>query len=259
MPNPTNTVLLRLVDDFLLVTPHLTRAKAFLRTLRIPVSLAMADRPLHFSTLVRGVPEYGCLANLRKTVVNFPVEDGALGGQAPLQLPAHCLFPWCGLLLDTQTLEVRSDYSSYARTSIRASLTFNQGFKAGRNMRRKLFAVLRLKCHGLFLDLQVNSLQTVFTNVYKIFLLQAYREDPGGTSLGAQGASGPFPLEAAQWLCLHAFRLKLAGHHITYSCLLGPLRAASAQLCRRLPRATLAALEAAVDPALTADFKTILD
>ncbi|EPY89918.1 hypothetical protein CB1_000069005 [Camelus ferus] len=271
-------VLLRLVDDFLLVTPHLTRAKAFL------------------STLVRGVPEYGCLANLRKTVVNFPVEDGALGGQAPLQLPAHCLFPWCGLLLDTQTLEVRSDYSSYARTSIRASLTFNQGFKAGRNMRRKLFAVLRLKCHGLFLDLQVNSLQTVFTNVYKIFLLQAYRfhacvlqlpfnqpvrRNPAfflrvvsdtasraysllkarnsGTSLGAQGASGPFPLEAAQWLCLHAFRLKLAGHHITYSCLLGPLRAASAQLCRRLPRATLAALEAAVDPALTADFKTILD
>nr|XP_031298479.1 telomerase reverse transcriptase isoform X1 [Camelus dromedarius] len=243
-------VLLRLVDDFLLVTPHLTRAKAFL------------------STLVRGVPEYGCLANLRKTVVNFPVEDGALGGQAPLQLPAHCLFPWCGLLLDTQTLEVRSDYSSYARTSIRASLTFNQGFKAGRNMRRKLFAVLRLKCHGLFLDLQVNSLQTVFTNVYKIFLLQAYRfhacvlqlpfnqpvrRNPAfflrvvsdtasraysllkarnsGTSLGAQGASGPFPLEAAQWLCLHAFRLKLAGHHITYSCLLGPLRAA------RSPRA----------------------
>ena len=47
---------------------------------------------------------------------------------------------------------------SYAGTSIRASLTFNQGFKAGRNMRRKLLAVLRLKCHGLFLDLQVCGL-----------------------------------------------------------------------------------------------------
>ncbi|XP_058420373.1 telomerase reverse transcriptase isoform X2 [Diceros bicornis minor] len=81
-------VLLRLVDDFLLVTPHLTQARAFLRT------------------LVRGVPEYGCVANLRKTVVNFPVDGGALGGAAPLQLPAHCLFPWCGLLLDTRTLEV---------------------------------------------------------------------------------------------------------------------------------------------------------
>ncbi|XP_057565961.1 telomerase reverse transcriptase isoform X3 [Hippopotamus amphibius kiboko] len=277
-PKPSFRVLLRLVDDFLLVTPHLTQAKAFLRT------------------LVRGVPEYGCLANLRKTVVNFPVEDGALGGAAPLQLPAHCLFPWCGLLLDTRTLEVRCDHASYARTSIRASLTFNQGFKAGRNMRRKLLAVLRLKCHGLFLDLQVNSLETVFTNVYKIFLLQAYRfhacvlqlpfhqpvgRNPSfflrlvadtasrcyalllarnaGMALGAQGAGGPFPSEAAHWLCLHAFLLKLARHRAAYSRLLGALRAARARLCRRLPRATLAALEAAADPALPADFKTILD
>lgn len=57
------------------------------------------------------MPEYGCLANLRKTAVNFPVEDGARGGPAPLQLPAHYLFPWCGLLLDTRTLEVHCDYA----------------------------------------------------------------------------------------------------------------------------------------------------
>lgn len=46
---------------------------------------------------------------------------------------------------------------SYAQTSIRASLTFGQGFKAGRSMRRKLFGVLVLKCHSLFLDLQVSA------------------------------------------------------------------------------------------------------
>nr|XP_036871408.1 telomerase reverse transcriptase isoform X2 [Manis javanica] len=271
-------LLLRLVDDFLLVTPHLTQAEAFLRT------------------LVQGVPEYGCVANLGKTVVNFPVEVSTLGGTAPLQLPAHCLFPWCGLLLDTQTLEVLCDYSSYAQTSIKASLTFNQGFKPGRNMRRKLFAVLRLKCHDLFMDLQVNSLQTVCTNVYKIFLLQAYRfhacvlqlpfsqhvrKSPSfflrvisdtasrcyallkaknpGMSLGARGASGPFPSEAVQWLCLHAFLLKLARHSVTYRCLLGALRAAKARLSQQLPKVTLAVLEAAADPALTTDFKTILD
>ncbi|XP_039093962.1 telomerase reverse transcriptase isoform X7 [Hyaena hyaena] len=62
-------------------------------------------------TLVRGVPEYGCTANLQKTAVNFPVDDSAPGSAAPLQLPAHCLFPWCGLLLDTRTLEVFCDYS----------------------------------------------------------------------------------------------------------------------------------------------------
>ncbi|XP_024906273.1 telomerase reverse transcriptase [Pteropus alecto] len=245
-------VLLRLVDDFLLVTPHLTHAKAFLRT------------------LVRGVPEYGCLANLPKTVVNFPVGDGP-GVAAPLQLPAHCLFPWCGLLLDTRTLEVACDYSSYAQTSIRASLTFSQGFKAGRSMRRKLFGVLVLKCHSLFLDLQVNSLQTVCTNVYKILSLQAprfhacvlqlpfnrpVRGNPSfflhvildtasrchgllkakntGMSLGAKGAAGLFPSEPQS-------------------------PTARARLGRQLPAATLATLQAAADPALTADFKTILD
>ncbi|XP_023095586.2 telomerase reverse transcriptase isoform X2 [Felis catus] len=130
-------VLLRLVDDFLLVTPHLAQAQAFLRT------------------LVSGVPEYGCTANLQKTAVNFPVDTGAPGSAAPLQLPAHCLFPWCGLLLDTRTLEVFCDYSSYAQTSIRSSLTFSQGTRPGRNMRRKLLAVMRLKCCAVFLDLQV--------------------------------------------------------------------------------------------------------
>ncbi|XP_023095629.2 telomerase reverse transcriptase isoform X15 [Felis catus] len=247
-------------------------------------------------TLVSGVPEYGCTANLQKTAVNFPVDTGAPGSAAPLQLPAHCLFPWCGLLLDTRTLEVFCDYSSYAQTSIRSSLTFSQGTRPGRNMRRKLLAVMRLKCCAVFLDLQVNSIHTVYTNIYKIFLLQAYRfhacvlqfpfnqpvrKNPSfflrviadtasrcysllkakntGLSLGAKGASGPFPSEAARWLCLHAFLLKLARHSSTYRCLLGPLRAAKAQLRRQLPRATLDALEAAASPGLPADFRTILD
>ena len=35
--------------------------------------------------------------------------------------------------------------------------------------------------------------------------------------------------------------------------------AARERLCQRLPGATLAALKAAADPALTADFRTILD
>ncbi|XP_058536167.1 telomerase reverse transcriptase isoform X4 [Ochotona princeps] len=271
-------VLLRLVDDFLLVTPHLTHAKAFLRT------------------LVQGVPEYGCQINLEKTVVNFPVEETTLGGQVLLQLPAHCLFPWCGLLLDTRTLEVSCDYSSFAGTSARSSLTFNPGPQAGRSLRHKLLAVLRLKCHGLFLDLQVNSLHTVCVNLHKILLLQAYRfhacvlrlpfnqqvrSNPSfflrvisdtascchsilqaknpGMLLGARGASGLFPLEATLWLCYHTFLQWLGRHQASYKCLLPALRTAQAQLRQKLPEATLSALEAATAPALTTDFKAILD
>ncbi|XP_060047102.1 telomerase reverse transcriptase isoform X8 [Erinaceus europaeus] len=273
-----NGLLLRLVDDFLLVTPHLAHAKAFL------------------SALVRGVPEYGCMANLDKTVVNFPLAPGELGPASPLQLPAHCRFPWCGLLLDTRSLDVHCDYASYTHTSMRMSLTFGQGCAPGRTMLLKLFRVLKLKCQGLFLDLQVNSLPTVCENLHLIFLLQAYRlhacvlqlprdqsvsRNPHfflrlvtrtatrahtllkahnrGLSLGSGDASRPLPAEATRWLCLQAFLLKLGQHRTTYSRLLGALRTAHTQLCRQLPRPTLDTLEAVVSASLSKDVGVILD
>ncbi|XP_014450679.2 telomerase reverse transcriptase isoform X3 [Alligator mississippiensis] len=152
-------VLIRLIDDFLLVTPHLSQAKDFLRT------------------LAAGIPEYGFSVNTGKMAVNFLVDDDddIPGCSQFKQLPDCRMFQWCGLLLDTQTLEVYCDYSSYASTSIRSSLVFNSSRTAGKNMKSKLNTVLKLKCHSLFLDLQINSLRTVFMNVYKIFLLQAYR------------------------------------------------------------------------------------
>ncbi|XP_075683115.1 telomerase reverse transcriptase isoform X2 [Rhinoderma darwinii] len=151
-----NGVFMRLIDDFLLVTPHLEQAKRFLRT------------------LAEGIPEYGCSISLDKTVVNFPIEDIHECSTVE-QLPAHSLFRWCGLLFDTHTLDVSCDYSSFSCTSIRSSLSFCHSSKAGENLRHKLLNVLRLKCHSLFLDLQINSLQTVHINAYKILLLQAYR------------------------------------------------------------------------------------
>ncbi|XP_020832373.1 telomerase reverse transcriptase isoform X1 [Phascolarctos cinereus] len=271
-------LLIRLIDDFLLVTPHLTQAKVFLRT------------------LAKGIPEYGCLINPKKTVVNFPVEEDILSDSDFTQLPAHCLFPWCGLLLDTRTLNVFCDYSNYSRTSIRTSLSFDRSVRAGKNMRNKLVAMLRMKCHSLFLDLQVNRLQTVYINVYKIFLLQAYRfhacalklpfnqqvrKNPGfflsiisdiasccysilkaknpGVTLGARGGSGPFPFEAAQWLCYHAFLVKLVNHRIVYKCLLGTLKMSKLRLFWKIPKATMQMLMAATDPSLSRDFKMILD
>ncbi|XP_012869282.1 PREDICTED: telomerase reverse transcriptase [Dipodomys ordii] len=210
-------LLLRLVDDFLLVTPHLAKAQAFLQV------------------LVQGVPEYGCEINVQKTVVNFPLEGVVLDGAAPEQLPAHCLFPWCGLLLDTQTLEVFCDYSSCRFHACVLQLPFDQGV-----WRNPLF----------FLSIISDMAACCFS------ILKARNT---GLSLGSKGACGPFPSEAAQWLCFRAFLLKLACHRGTYKCLLGPLRTAQTQLCQKLPKATLAVLQAAADPALATDFKTILD
>ncbi|KAM6319031.1 telomerase reverse transcriptase [Aegotheles albertisi] len=270
-------VLIRLIDDFLLVTPHLMQARTFLRT------------------LATGIPEYGFLINPNKTVVNFPVDD-IPGCSKFKQLPDCRLIPWCGLLLDIQTLEVFCDYSSYTCTSIRSSLSFNSSRAAGKKMKYKLITVLKLKCHCLFLDLQINSLRTVFINIYKIFLLQAYRfhacvlqlpfnqqvrNNPyfflriisesatccyailkaknTGIALVNKGASGVFPSEAAEWLCYHAFTVKLANHKVIYKCLLKPLKICKMQLFRKIPKDTMALLRTVTEPSLCQDFRAILD
>uniref|UniRef100_A0A8C0GSN9 Telomerase reverse transcriptase n=1 Tax=Chelonoidis abingdonii TaxID=106734 RepID=A0A8C0GSN9_CHEAB len=271
-------VLIRLIDDFLLLTPHLTLAKTFLRT------------------LAAGIPEYGFLINPKKTMMNFPVDEDIPGCSKFKQLPYCSVIPWCGLLLDIQTLEVYCDYSSYACTSIRSSLAFNSSNTAGKNMKYKLLTVLKLKCHSLFLNLQVNSLRTVFINIYKIFLLQAYRfhacvlqlpfnqqvrKNPGfflriisdtasccysimktkntGIALGTKGASGLFPSEAAEWLCYRAFIIKLTNHKVVYKCLLRFLKICKYRLFKKIPKATMQLLKTVTEPALCKDFKAIMD
>ncbi|KAM7175563.1 telomerase reverse transcriptase isoform 1-T1 [Macrochelys suwanniensis] len=271
-------VLIRLIDDFLLLTPHLTLAKTFLRT------------------LATGIPAYGFLINPKKTVMNFPVDEDIPGCSKFKQLPYCGVIPWCGLLLDIQTLEVYCDYSSYACTSIRSSLAFNSSSTAGKNMKYKLVTVLKLKCHNLFLNLQVNSLRTVFINIYKIFLLQAYRfhacvlqlpfnqqvrKNPcfflriisdtasccysvlktknKGIALGTKGASGLFPSEAAEWLCYHAFIIKLTNHKVVYKCLLRSLKICELRLFKKIPKATMQLLKTVTEPALCKDFKAIMD
>ncbi|XP_040288891.1 telomerase reverse transcriptase isoform X1 [Bufo bufo] len=270
-------VFMRLIDDFLLVTPHLEQAKRFLRT------------------LAEGLPDYGCSISLDKTVVNFPIDDISECSTVE-QLPGHSLLRWCGLLLDTKTLEVFCDYSSFSCTSVRSSLSFCHSSKAGENLRHKLLNVLQLKCHSLFLDLQVNSLRTVYINAYKILLLQAYRfhacviQLPFGQSiknnpqffltvisdmapcfytilkyknkdftLGAKDASGPFPFESAQWLTCHAFITKLSIYNILYKTLLVPLHHCKKQLSRSLPYETISLLKEVTDTSLHKDFSTIMD
>ncbi|TKS88925.1 Telomerase reverse transcriptase [Collichthys lucidus] len=149
--------LMRLVDDFLLITPDFQEAQTFL------------------GILLAGVPQYGLVVNPQKVVINFQVLSSESSCPGIRMLPPHCLFPWCGLLLDTHLLDVYKDYSSYAGLSFRYSLTLGSFHSAGQQMRRKLMAVLRLKCHALFLDLKTNSLEAVYKNIYKLVLLHARR------------------------------------------------------------------------------------
>ncbi|KAM6903800.1 telomerase reverse transcriptase-like [Lycodopsis pacificus] len=268
--------LMRLVDDFLLITPDLHNAQTFLEI------------------LLAGVPQYGLVVNPQKVAVNFQV-TGSVGSCPGVRvLPPHCLFPWCGLLLDTQSLDVSKDYSSYAGLSLRYSLTLGSFHSAGQQMRRKLMAILRLKCHALFLDLKTNSLEAVYQNIYKLVLLHACRfhvcaqslpfgqtvaKNPvyflqmildmakyanqlirlsnKGLILGSRAQTGAVQYEAVELLFYLSFLLVLSQHRPLYKGLLPHLHTRKRSVERRLGDMRLARVRQATNPRTPVDFLAI--
>jgi hypothetical protein len=81
--------LLRQIDDYLLITTSRNVANSFLQRMR------------------SGFPEYGVSISDTKTKTNFePIADKSV-----LELP---WIPWCGLMINSDTLDIRADYSRWA-------------------------------------------------------------------------------------------------------------------------------------------------
>ncbi|XP_040909585.1 telomerase reverse transcriptase [Toxotes jaculatrix] len=268
--------LMRLVDDFLLITPDFHEAQTFLKI------------------LLAGVPQYGLVVNPQKVVVNFQVSVSVDSCPDIRMLPPHCLFPWCGLLLDTHLLDVYKDYSSYAGLSLRYSLTLGSVHSAGQQMRRKLMAILRLKCPALLLDLKTNSLEAVYKNIYKVVLLHACRfhvcaqslpfgqsvaKNPvyflqmiwdmaeyanqlirlsnKGLILGSKAQTGIVQYEAVELLFCLSFLLVLSQHRPLYKDLLPHLHKRKRSLEQRLGDLRLARVRQATNPRTPVDFLAI--
>ncbi|XP_047460477.1 telomerase reverse transcriptase isoform X2 [Mugil cephalus] len=268
--------LMRLVDDFLLITPHQGEAQTFLKI------------------LLAGVPQYGLVVNPQKVMINFPVPESVCSCPDIRLLPPHCLFPWCGLLVDTHSLNVHKDYTSYAGLSLRYSLTLGSFHSAGQQMKRKLMVVLRLKCHALFLDLKTNSLEAVYKNIYKLVLLHAYRfhvcaqslpfgqtvaKNPmfflemiwdmaqyanklirfsnKGMILGSKTQIGIMQYEAVELIFCLSFLLVLSQHSTLYKDLLPHLHKRKRSLERRLGDLRLARVRQVTNPRTPVDFLAI--
>lgn len=81
-------LLMRLIDDFLLITPNREHAQRFIEVMH------------------RGVPEYGVSVNPAKTLTNFPV---SIAGKTATRIVKGERFPYCGNFIDTRTLEISKD------------------------------------------------------------------------------------------------------------------------------------------------------
>lgn len=93
----SDCLLLRLLDDFCLITTTRAHAERFVHVMH------------------RGQPEYGVEVKASKSLANFDVatEDGSRIARCASEVK----FPYCGVLIDMRTLDVNKNRARAAQTS----------------------------------------------------------------------------------------------------------------------------------------------
>ncbi|KAI8298309.1 Telomerase reverse transcriptase [Colletotrichum sp. SAR11_59] len=141
-------LLLRLIDDFLLISTSQRKARKFVKVMH------------------GGVPEYGVAVNPNKTLVNFDLE---LGGVKVSRALKASPFPYCGLSIDCKTLDIIRDHDATKGAAISNALTVDYGVKPGQNFQRRVLNAFKIQSHLMFYDTRHNTLETVFSNLHKAF------------------------------------------------------------------------------------------
>lgn len=152
-------LLLRFVDDFLFVSTSKKQASSF------------------FSRLQRGFQEYNCYMNQEKFCMNF--DSGSThkfdSNRLFVGSDGVSFMQWSGLLINSCTLEVQADYSRYLNDHLSSTLTVSWQHRPGRQLKAKLRAYMRPKCHPIFYDTLINSPATIRLNVYQAFVVCAMK------------------------------------------------------------------------------------
>ncbi|TWU77862.1 hypothetical protein ED733_003460 [Metarhizium rileyi] len=140
-------LLMRLIDDFLLITLDKSKAIRFVETMH------------------RGVPEYGVAVSPGKTLVNF---DMRIDGQAICKVDGRA-FPYCGTRIDDRSLDITKDGEASAAMSVSNSLTVEYGRSAGQNFQRKVLNAFKIQSHLMFFDTSHNATRTVLHSLRVAF------------------------------------------------------------------------------------------
>ncbi|RYP43541.1 hypothetical protein DL770_011624 [Monosporascus sp. CRB-9-2] len=143
-------LLMRLIDDFLLITTDKRKAVRFVETMH------------------RGVPEYGVVVNPRKTLVNF---DLTLNQQPVPSLAPGQSFPYCGTKIDCETLGItRARDQEKGSAGIYDSLTVEFSRMPGQSFQRKVLNAFKIQSHLMFFDTTLNSGTAMLRNAYDAFV-----------------------------------------------------------------------------------------
>lgn len=145
-----DALLLRFIDDFLLVTPDAGLARRFLQL------------------MIDGQPDYGVSVNPAKSLVNFEV---TINGTVLPRLQDSIWFPYCGNLINTRTLEIKRNFAAMVQGHPGDSVTVEYNRAPGQALHRKLVASFQVVQSGAMLwDTQHNSPRTVLGGIYAGFV-----------------------------------------------------------------------------------------
>ncbi|KFZ12762.1 hypothetical protein V501_04058 [Pseudogymnoascus sp. VKM F-4519 (FW-2642)] len=147
--NPDGSLLLRLIDDFLLITIDPEHGRRFIQT--------MHD----------GLPEYGVSVNPEKTLVNF---ETSINGQKVKRLVKGKEFPYCGTFINTNTLHISKDRERHKDLAVVDSLTVEFSKTPGKTFHRKVLNSFKIQCHAMFMDTAFNSPTVVARNIFESFV-----------------------------------------------------------------------------------------
>ena len=149
------SLLVRIVDDFLMVSSDKLISTSFLQKLQ------------------RGIPRIGVKINSEKSRANYATALPTDSGDAHTRIRG-LNFSWCGLLINTHTCEVSLDPTRFAGTLATDTVVIHRAGSEGLQLKKKMKDFVRPRCsQKLLFSSSVNSLERIRLNFYEAFVLCA--------------------------------------------------------------------------------------
>ncbi|KAJ1919740.1 hypothetical protein H4219_001769 [Mycoemilia scoparia] len=116
-----DTLMLRFVDDFLIITLDKNKAIRFM------------------DLMTQGFPDYGCIINPEKTLSNFDPRSVGDSNDVTKSGPiSRAGFPWCGFIIDEKSLSVRVDYSKFRGANLMSNTASDISNRPGKTLLQRV-------------------------------------------------------------------------------------------------------------------------
>ena len=152
-------LLVRIVDDFLLISTSKLASVRFLENLN------------------NGIPSLGVKINSDKSRANYPISlTNTSTGKLEAIKVCQNHFPWCGLLIDTNTCEISLDNNRFRGSDATDTVVIHRAGNGGLNLKKKMKDFVRPRCNQtLLFNSHINGIDMVRLNFYQTILLCAIK------------------------------------------------------------------------------------